>query len=461
MEKTKPLQKLSKWAKVGKVAAVTATFFIVLAAGAYTWTGLPSGAAVYARSKNAAEKAGLFFNESQAKAVSKVPDNENAANEIAKIEVPVVQDYTNLTKEMVDKLWPTFEPKLQLIESAISKKYMVGQWHFSDVNLDEYESPRALSRSAGWENLIYYILVALTPTPQDQRIPRLIKTASILAAKLDDDHTFNGVRERNRRANGIGTAIRKLIPRATNNPTLLAEMFDALSRLDKPYDLPTMLKVENYRGMIAVEHVYHRRPDTGFNEYYDSSPIEFEKGSQLPRFREANLARIHEYFTTLATKMPTDQWDLNGIAMAVDAGQPILENGDWSYAVLRYGLMLPISLAQQIQNEVANRNALMQALAILKAHADPAKGLLLGGRNRLDQDGHSIRIAKLSKGWVVYSVGKDRKDDGGQDSLSRPPDYVVHLSMATVIPEPPKKPTSSPSSGPPKGAPAPAGSSAP
>jgi hypothetical protein len=158
--------------------------------------------------------------------------------------------------------------------------------------------------------------------------------------------------------------------------------------------------------------------------------------------------------------MPADPWDLNGIEMAVDAGQPIVENQDWSHAVLRYGMILPISLPQMIQTEVANRNALMQAIAILKAHADPVKGLLLGGHNRLDQDGHPIRIAKQAKGWVVYSVGRDRTDNGGLDSLSRPPDYVVHLSMATVIPEPPKKPASSsssvPASGPRSGASAPA-----
>ena len=455
------IERKSKWGKVGKVAAILLSFILLAAAGAYTWTGIPSGAAYYPKMKRAAEAAGLFFDEKQVLALTTVPDADNSASLIEKIDIPKIEEPYYLNPKIINEKWKEIEPGLQQLELAETRKYFVSKWDFKDRKRDHFESPRSLSRAESWVSTLNYIAMGLLETPTDARLPRCLRVASHLTGKLDQDHTINGMSLRISRSLGLESTIRKLIPRSVGNPTLLAALDDALKSLDKPYDLVNLMKVENFRGILAVEHFLDRSPRAEAFDGEYGLPVEISKGSTLPRFREANLSRIHEYYSLVASRLPKDPYDFDGLDRAMDYGLPVLGHEDWSSAVLRYGLETPQAIPKRIRMENSYRNTLMQAVAMLKAHADPAKGLLLGGHYRWDLDGSPIRIAKLPKGWVVYSIGRDFKDDGGMDASTRPPDYVAHLTMATVIPEPPRVSPSKPSGAPAPGPAAPSGTTSP
>ncbi len=442
------VEKKSKWGKVAKVVIVLSVFILLASAAAYTWTGIPSGAAYYSKFKQAAKDAGLFFDEKQVLALNRVPDSDNAALLVEKIEGLKIEEPYYLNPKIINEKWQDIEPGLRQLELAEKRKYFVSRWDFNNRNLGHFESPRALSRAERWVSDLTYIVAGLLEAPTDVRLPRCLRVAAHLTNKLDQDHTINGMANRLSKSLSLEAAIRKLIPRAVNNPVLLTAIDDALKSLDKPYDLVNMMKVENFRATLVVDRFATRTPGPKVYDGEYDAPTELTTAATLPRFREANLARVHEYYSLVAPGLPSDPYDFTGLERAVDRGLPVLEHEDWSSSVLRYAIRVPVEVPKRIRMDNSYRNALMQAVAILKAHADPAKGLRLGGHYKWDLDGSPIRIAKLAKGWVVYSVGRDFKDDGGVDASTRPPDYVVHLTMATAIPEPPRISPTKPSGGP-------------
>ena len=77
--------------------------------------------------------------------------------------------------------------------------------------------------------------------------------------------------------------------------------------------------------------------------------------------------------------------------------------------------------------EIAQRNVLAQAVALLKTGVDPTAGLPLKGRFAMDVDGKPIRIKRGATGWLVYSVGMDKVDDGGVEMKNGKGDFAVHL----------------------------------
>ena len=196
-----------------------------------------------------------------------------------------------------------------------------------------------------------------------------------------------------------------------------------------------MLKVENFRGTVAVDQTFHLAPNGPDWGYDVVSPVELQKGPYIPRFKQASLARIHQYFTKVTNALPEDPYDMLSIRKAFDSALPIAEMDDWSSKVLRWGMSPPIFEGQMMELEIPRRNTLMQAVALLKSKSDPAAGLPLTDHHRLDIDGKPIRIKKQPKGWIVYSIGFNRIDDGGTESNSKSLDFIVHLSLASMPPK--------------------------
>jgi hypothetical protein len=193
-----------------------------------------------------------------------------------------------------------------------------------------------------------------------------------------------------------------------------------------------VLKIDHREKLMLVEETTKQPMTMEQMRSSEFFALSIRLGYYLPRYREASQSRAHEYYSTLASLLPKDPYDWEQLQKAVDYAREFGKRKGWSYE----SLMEPEfdQLPQAVWKEISNRNALFQAVAILKNHADPAKGLPLPGRYRLDRDGKSIRIKHLEKGWVVYSL-YDRDDDGGQEIVKGKGDFVVHLSAATAPPE--------------------------
>ena len=100
---------------------------------------------------------------------------------------------------------------------------------------------------------------------------------------------------------------------------------------------------------------------------------------------------------------------------------------DFAHSVNRFS-----EIVREIRTEVAKRNALEVALAVKQKYHSIEQAAKNLGPKGIDIDGMLIRTKKLPQGWIVYSIGADMKDNGGQERRSFSPDWVVHLTPATV-----------------------------
>jgi len=239
--------------------------------------------------------------------------------------------------------------------------------------------------------------------------------------------------------------LRKMIPQHAHQKEWLDLIQETLLTLDEPWDLVDVFRTENLFAIKRFDDINSKGNWDGTFGMDNYTPPEFRFGPRLPRFREASLSAVHQYFATLVQHMPKDPYDFNGMQKAYDLVTPMTDGEKWDTGYLRMSVSTSPAMVDSARTVTAFLNALMQATAILRSDRDPGKGLPLMDRHRLDIDNNPIRILKKSKGWVVYSISTDGTDDSGDDDpKTTQRDFVVHLSMATVPPKP--KPTPAPTS---------------
>jgi hypothetical protein len=188
------------------------------------------------------------------------------------------------------------------------------------------------------------------------------------------------------------------------------------------------LKMENWFATTAVD-LYLKDPsaltDMGFG---NSMPNEVKYGRYLPGFRKANLSRIMRSYTDAVHLIPADPYDFAGVQRAYETLDKAAMKQGMSYTMQQ--IMMPVFSQTVVaaSKEVSQRNALFQALELLKKGADPANGLPLKDRQAMDTDGKPIRLKKDASGWFIYSVGGDRTDNGGTPlNGTSKGDYVIRL----------------------------------
>ena len=79
------------------------------------------------------------------------------------------------------------------------------------------------------------------------------------------------------------------------------------------------------------------------------------------------------------------------------------------------------------QKEFVRSSTIIQATAMLEVQRKPTQELPIAGQRSLDIDGKPLRVKKSKEDWIVYSIGPNKIDDGGNDDEKRPKDFVIHL----------------------------------
>jgi hypothetical protein len=408
------------------IVLIFGTLILAVLAGAFASTDLGSAASVYEVNRNAAKKAGLFFTDAEIEEHFKVPDADNGMTLLAKLDEKPIGSPDDLTDAEIRERKVVIDAATNLFAEVSKKKFLISKKHGMFVPFGD----------SAKEKFGVKLLCRMAKYSSDQSdliaCQGYFHSAAHLANAADDEGGAIPILVRVACAAIVEARLKRLIANHGNDPAWLSLIEATLKELDQPYDLVTMLKLD-HRERLQVSIDIKKEPMTleqmRSNEFF---PLSMRLGYYLPRYKEASLSRTHEYYSGLANQLPSDPYDWVQMQRAVAFSNAYTARKGWSYEAM----MEPEfdQLPQAVWKEISNRNALFQAVAILKTHADPAKGLPIPGRYRLDRDGKPIRIKHLEKGWVVYSLF-DRDDDGGQELVNGKGDFVVHLSAATVPPE--------------------------
>lgn len=419
-------ERRNRWSKVGMTFLIVVTIILSGLAIAYGSTDLGMAASTYEKHRAAAEKAALFFTDEQVNEQFKVPDADNGMSLLKAIETKALGSPPDLTDDEIKARKSDIDAAIKKFAEVSQRKFLVSKsigpfLDFSEgakvkngvkilCRMAKFSSDHGdLNACRGYLNSAVFLSNAADD--MGDQIPILIRIAC--AAMIE-------------------ARLQKMIPTHANDPAWLTVIEDTLKQLDQPYDLSLTLKLDHRSHMTYVEELMKGPMTFEQMRSADMFPLSMRLGYYLPKYQKASLARVHEYYSGLANLLPADPYDYPQLKKAVQFDRDFQTRKGWSYEAM----MEPSfeGVIRAVWKEISNRNALFQAVAILKTHADPAKGLPLPGRYRLDQDGKPIRIKHLAKGWVVYSLF-DENDDGGSELVRSRGDFVVHLSAATAPPE--------------------------
>ena len=417
-------QKRGCWSKVGLTSLIFLTVVLSVLAIAYSRTDLGSAAADYEKNRATAEKVGLFFTKEQADVLFKVPEEDNGAKlmKFAKVKEIGVPDY--LTDDEIAVRKQLIEEYVQTLEAAANRKYLISAKSSADLTFvfgsETKNAVKLLSRMTKYSS----------DHGDKEGCKRYLRIATRLTNGAGDDKDEIPILIRIACAAITEARLQGMIPKFANDPEWLAIIEASLKDLDKPYDLLTVVKLQHLQSLEYADII--KKESIPVKEIFRSDselPLSMRLNRFLPRYQPAIRSRIHEYFGNLGALLPADPYDWNQMQKAGQFSTDFLNRKGWSYEALMTAEF--DGMIRAVWKQISSRNALMQAVEILKSKADPAKGLPLLGRYHLDLDGKPLRIKHLDKGWIVYSIW-DKTDDGGMDLKKGHGDFVVHLSMATA-----------------------------
>jgi hypothetical protein len=419
----------NRWKKPLIATGIVAIVAICGFAAATSQTDLGRAASDYEKNKADAKKEGIFFTRQQVEAQYQIPESENGANLVASI-LPLVRKYKiegtkTITEQIVQDNWTELGPAIDKLEQASHRPSLMFKRDFSNPAATLFPE---FSDAKHWLTLLVQLGHLSAEKGDAAKAQKYWELASYLAKKMDDEGLLIGMLVRIACLAIIERELQQNIQIHGKDPAILSAIDAVLKKLDQPYNLKKPLSVEHWFGTSSID-AYIKDPGqfiamSGSN----AMPNEIRFGRYLPRFKIANLSRIHKFYADGVRSIPQDPYDLVGIDKAFSGmDQVAMKNQGLSYTMLNMIAPVFSNCGLAISKEIAQRNVLFQSIALLKTGADPASGLPLNGRYAMDVDGKSIRIKKGATGWLVYSVGMDKVDDGGAALKNGKGDFVVHL----------------------------------
>lgn len=411
--------------RVGITAVIFLTLVLSVLALAYASTDLGSAASSYEKNRDAAKKAGLYFTTEEANTRFNVPEDENAYDLLAAIDTKPLGVVEDLTDNEIRSQKSELVAVCAKFEEASQRKHLLAKKH--DLFVD---FPTSAKLKVGVK-----ALCRMAKFCSENNDPMTCRDYLLSAARLanlaDDGGDAIPVLIRVACAAIVEARLRRILPAHMNDPVWLTVIEDTVKELDQPYDILTMLKLDHRQHLGYVETIMKEPMTLEQIRKGTDFPLSMRLGYYLPRYKEASLSRVHEYYSSLVSLLPQDSYDWEGMKRADKYDSEFQKRKGWSYEAM----FEPTFVGLRVWKEISARNALFQAVAMLKSHADPAKGLPLPGRYRMDMDGQPLRVKHLQNGWIVYSLF-DGVDDGGIRIASGKGDELVHLSLATAPVEP-------------------------
>jgi hypothetical protein len=419
----------SPWKKPLIGGGIVGLVLICSLAAVISRTDISSASTEYEKNRTDAEKEGLYFTREQVEAKYAIPDSENGAKLIAPI-LPLLgklklEKNNGYSEALVMSHWAELEPAIAKIEEASHRPHLIFKRDFSNPAATMFPE---YSFVKGWVVLFVRLGQFAIEKNDFEAAEKYWSLAAYLANKQDEEGFLIGTLVRIACAAIIEKELQKTISSRGKEPKIQDLLQSVLLKMDQPYDMKEPLKMENWFATTAVD-LYLKDPsaltDMGFG---NSMPNEVKYGRYLPGFRKANLSRIMRSYTDAVHLIPADPYDFAGVQRAYETLDKAAMKQGMSYTMQQ--IMMPVFSQTVVaaSKEVSQRNALIQAVELLKTDADPAKGLPLKDRHAMDTDGKPIRLKKDASGWFIYSVGGDKTDNGGTPlNGTSKGDYVIRL----------------------------------
>jgi hypothetical protein len=406
----------SKWGKVGTVIVVTLSLGLLAAGLAYTNTDIPSSASKYHNNYMTAKAAGAVFSRTDALAMRQVPSSENAylllrtfLKKIDALHVDVSRVETS-DCGFLDE-WKPFEKYLPTILVASNRKYLMVENDLNDPDNASLNEPILLSK---WTEAMCWLADIAAKKSDLRTTSELLLAAARLSTMLKCDPDFEAIQIRSEMAMVIDHELSFLITAHGGDSAWQTLIEQVLSILAQPYDFRPSYKYAHWLTLYKVQLELGEIRDPSISAPLDPNRL-------IPRFNKATMSRVHELYGKMLEQYPSD---LGNYAKITELNKKLFDSEDYhlmSLSSFYYSLSDYSGKIWRVRFEEARRNTVIQALAIKKGNLDPSNGLPVKGRHSFDLDGKLLRIKKLPKGWVIYSVGNDGRKRYDAD-------WVVHLT---------------------------------
>ena len=435
------VEKKSKWGKVGKVSLIMLTVLLCVAGVLYSLTDVGKAASKYNANRDRAKKLGLVFDATDAAKLYPVSLQDNAYPEIkGPLETLSQLDDTSKDKKITNEefliSWQIHSADFVALERACEKTHLIP--NDKPIQAKEGATPHFVWMKAATRALMRRAELC-ADRGEVELGHRIFRTTAKFTVMVDNDPWLMATLVRLSLDGIITKEIKSILTYHGRDPRWQSILQEALTILDKPYDFKPWIKREHwsaihFSNVLLGADQPERRANFDFDQTgqddHDSIPMEFKLLRAVPRMRSASLSRLHEGFSVALEKYPSNVRDVFDVEKALKESNEYFNNDGLSFRVCFF--LVNVGPAESLIRNTVNRNATMQALEILRRNLDPAKGLPLEGRFALDVDGKPLRLKHLQKGWIVYSVGKNKVDDGGQNQKYPDDDVPVHLSPGTV-----------------------------
>lgn len=414
-----------------KVLIGTGVFGVVLVCGlaaALSRTDLGSASKDYDKSRLEGEAAGLFFTREQIDATYAIPEEENGAKLVSEAlhvlsNLKLDKD-TAMTEKAIQAQWPKLAPAIAKIEEASKRPHLKFKRDYSNPAATPFPE---FSYVKGWVRFFVRMGHFSAEKNDFESSKKYWNLATYLSNTQDEEGILIGMLVRIACSAIIERELSDLIASRGRETAVLGLVESVLAGLDKPYDMRIPLKIENWFANSSIEIMMKDSSYLQNMGGWTSVPNELKYGRFLPGFKKANQSRIYHTYAQAVNLIPSDPYDLVGVQKAYNSLDEAGMKQGLSYTMQT--IMMPVfsQSGLAMSKEVAQRNCLFQAVALLKSKADPAAGLPLKGRFALDVDGKPIRLKKTASGWILYSVAGDKVDDGGVVGKMGKGDYVLRL----------------------------------
>jgi hypothetical protein len=449
MEEISP--KKSKWGKVGNAALILLTMLLCIAGIAYSFTDVGKAAGQYDKNHDEAVKLGMVFDAKSCAALYQVPEGEDAypaimvplkaLSEVAKDSYP-----PTLTDDQFLQRWSGHEADFLSLENVAKAKHFVDQ---TDLSTHQKGTDDHFALLKGTIKSLMFRLRIASKQNDFALAQRICRLASKLVASIDEEPVLYASLVRVACESIAHVDLKVVLAHHGTEEKWQDLLAETLATLDKPYDFRPGIRREHwddlhgalvYLGSESDPRLQTPTEGNGFDGGYGGIPTEIKLLRLVPRYKRATIARMEEGFNITLRDYPKDLNDIDAITKSFRNADDALNHEGLSYKLTQMVIMSFEQMAKSVKSTAVQRYTILQALTLLSTHQDPNKGLPLKGRFALDLDGAPLRIKHFPKGWIVYSVGRNRTDDGGiRDSSSSKDDYVVNLSPGTIVP--PKKPS--------------------
>lgn len=153
---------------------------------------------------------------------------------------------------------------------------------------------------------------------------------------------------------------------------------------------------------------------------FEDLPFEVRFCNFIPKFKDASISRLTKLFVDVYEGLPSD----NGNYKLVD--EQLVKLGSSKLKALSYIFINTRGYSfYGSTEELISHHMLCQVVAATKPGYDLTNGLPLKDHNRYDLDGKDLRLKNTPNGWILYSVGNDRIDDGGVNPVINGSTHIV------------------------------------